>query len=118
MPTRSNKHIKKFNQLVEVYEPDGVEQLEPVRSRERDTLEARRDELSAWRDRIAALEADDFFDEERETEIRESDSLPDPAAVAASQREEMLDRLDLLEESLSDAVDGGDVLDTTDDLDL
>lgn len=118
MPSRSNKHIKKFNQLVEVYEPEGIEQMEMVSSSERETLETRQAELATWKDQVEALGAADFFDDEREAEIRESESLPAPEEVAESQREEMLDRLELIEEALSDAIDGGDVLDTADDLDF
>lgn len=117
MPSRSNKHIKKFNQLVEVYEPDGVDPIETVSSRQADDLEDRRSELSEFRSRIEGLGAADFFDEQRETEISETESLPDPEAVARSQREEMLDRLDLIEDALAEAAEGGDVLDTSDELD-
>ncbi len=117
MPTRSNKHIKKFNQLVEVYDPDGVEPIETVGSREDAVLEQRREELTEHRARVEALGVREFFDEEREREIRDSESHPDPAAVAESQREEMLDRLDSIEDALAEALDGGAVLDTDDTLD-
>lgn len=118
MPNRSNKHIKKFNQLVEVYDPVGVASIEKVSSQKRDYLENRRAELSDYRAQIEALGAAEFFNAERKAEIRDTESLPDPAAVAQSQREEMLDRLDLIEQALTDAIDGGDILDTADDLDL
>lgn len=117
MPSRSNKHIKKFNQLVEVYEPDGIEPVEAVTSRETESLENKQSALFECRDRVEALGAADFFDDQRETEIRETDTLPDPETVAESQREEMLDRLDLILDALAEAVEGGDVLDTADELD-
>jgi hypothetical protein len=118
MPTRSNKHIKKFNQLVEVYEPEGVAQIETISSRETEYLERRRDELSEYRSQIEQLDSADFFDDEREVELRETESLPDPETVAQSQREEMLDRLNLIEEAIDEAIDGGDGLDTNDEFDL
>ncbi|MFT4946443.1 MAG: hypothetical protein ACI8TL_000678 [Natronomonas sp.] len=117
MPSRSNKHIKKFNQLVEVYEPDGIEPIETVTSNETESLQARRAELSGYRPRIEELGPAEFFGDERETEISETESLPDPATVARSQREEMLDRFDLIEEALAETVDDGEVLDTSEDLD-
>ena len=118
MPSRSNKHIKKFNQLVEVYEPDGIDPIETVASRETESLENRQAELSDYRSQVAELGAADFFDADRKAEIEETDSMPAPAAVAQSQREEMLDRLDLIEEALEETIEGGDVLDTSDGLDL
>jgi hypothetical protein len=118
MPSRSNKHIKKFNQLVEVYDPDGVDQIEAMTSRETEYLERRQSEFAECRSRVEGLEAADFFDDDREAEIDETESLPDPETVAQSQREEMLDRLDLIEEATDDAIDGGDVLDTSDDFEL
>ncbi len=117
MPTLSNKHIKKFNQLVEVYEPDGIEPIEVVESHERAAIEQRQSELAEHRGSVEALGVGEFFEEEREREIRESESHPDPSAVAESQREEMLDRLDSIEHALAEALDGGEVLDTDEQLD-
>lgn len=118
MPSRSNKHIKKFNQLVEVYEPNGIDPMERVASRETESLEIRQAELSDYRSQVVELGAADFFNAERTAEIEETDSLPEPASVAQSQREEMLDRLDLIDEALEEAIEGGEVLDTSDGLDL
>lgn len=118
MPSRSNKHIKKFNQLVEVYEPDGIDPLDKVTSQETEYLENRQAELSGYRPQVAELGAADFFDADRKAEISETDSMPDPASVAQSQREEMLDRLDLIEEALEETIENGEVLDTSDGLDL
>lgn len=117
MPTRSNKHIKKFNQLVDVYEPDGVEPLETVQSRDSATLQQRKDALAEYRERVETLGVAEFFDDERQRELRDSERHPDPDEVADSQREEMLDRLESIEAALSDAIDGGEVFDTDEALD-
>ena len=117
MPTRSNKHIKKFNQLVDVYEPDGVEPLETVQSRDSTALQQRKDALADYRERVEGLGVAAFFDEQRQRELRESESHPDPTEVADSQREEMLDRLDSIEAALEEAIDGGETLDTGESLD-
>lgn len=117
MPNRSNEHIKKFNQLVEVYGPEGVETIEIISSRETERLEDKRSVIGDREAQVEALGVAEFFDDERETELRESDSMPEPAAVADSQREEMLNRLALIEEALGDAIESGDVLDTSEDLD-
>ncbi len=116
MPTRANKHIKKFNQLVEVYDPEGVELIETVTSRDTETLETRQTAIAETKTQVESLTADSFFDEQRKTEIRETDSLPDPAGVADSQREEMLDRLTQIEESIAETLSDGPGLDTDDDL--
>lgn len=116
MPTRSNKHIKKFNQLVDVYEPDGVEPLETVHSRDSATLRERKDALADHRERVESLGVTDFLGEQRQRELRESESHPDPEEVAASQREDLLDRLKSIEQALTDAIDS-EALDTDDGLD-
>lgn len=115
MPDRANKHIRKFNQLVAVYEPVGIEPLETVASRDDDTLSSRKSETAALRTAVEELDAAAFFDDERRTEIEETESLPGPAGVADSQRTEMLDRLDAIEAALSEALDRDDLLDTTDE---
>lgn len=117
MLARCNKHIKKFNQLVDVYEPDGIERIELVNSRERDALQGRKEELADRRARVQALGVMEFFDDGREQEIRDSESHPDPSAVAESQRDEMLDRLDSIEGALTETIEGGPGLETGDGLD-
>lgn len=117
MPTPSNKHIKKFNQLVEVYDPDGVEPMELVNSRERETVQQRKDELAEHKARVQTLGVAEFFDDERERELRESDSHPDPSSAAESQREDLLDRLESIEQALTETIEGGAELDTDETLD-
>jgi len=116
MPTRSNKHIKKYNQLVEVYELSDLEPMELVDSRETAYLERRTAETAERRERVEGLTAEDFFDERRRTEIRETESLPTPAAVADPQREELLDRLSAIEDALDERIANDTELDTADDL--
>jgi len=116
MPTRSNKHIRKYNQLVEVYDPSGIEQMETVKSRETSRLEERKEETIERREKVEALTTGDFFDEERQTEMHESETLPAPEEAADSQREDMLDRLDAIEEALTDAIEADETLDSDDEL--
>ncbi|MEF8937748.1 MAG: hypothetical protein V5A32_07315 [Halovenus sp.] len=118
MPTRSNRHIKKYNQLVAVYEPAGLETIETVTSRADEQLEQRKAEIVELREAVEGLTSADFFDEERRTEIQETESLPTPESVAASQREELIARLDAIEESLSAALADSSTLDAADDLDF
>ncbi len=116
MSRRANKHIKKYNQLVEVYDPDGIEPIETVQSRLTDQLERRKVAIDNEIERVETLTADSFFDEKRQTEIRETESLPDPAQVATSQREDLLDRLTEIEEALDAALSEEMGLDTEDGL--
>lgn len=114
MSARGNKHVRKYNQLVEVYDPDGIEELDPIESPDQETLERRKDEIVDVRNRVESLAAAEFFDTERTREIEDDDRLPTPEAVATSQREEMLDRLDEIEDAIADALEHGEELDTED----
>lgn len=105
MPTRSNKHVRKFNQLVDVYEPAGVEHLREVESRDQAQLQARLAGVQATREAVADLDAAAFFSERERADIAASESLPAPAAVAGDQREEMLERLELTERALEAALE-------------
>ena len=116
MLTRCNRHIKKYNQLVAVYEPAGLEAVERVTSREQ--VKERKAEIVTLREQVEGLNSADFFDEERRIEIEETESLPTPESVAESQREEMLARLDAIEESLSDSLADSSPLDVADDLEF
>jgi hypothetical protein len=116
MPTRSNKHIKKYNQLVSVYDPAGLEAIETVTSRADDQLERRKAEIVELREQVEELTSEDFFDDERRAEIQETESLPTLESVADSQREEMVARLDAIEEALSAALADSSTLDAADDL--
>jgi hypothetical protein len=118
MLPRANTHIKKYNQLVEVYGPAGLEPLELVSSGSEANLEQRKAETAKLRERVQQLTAEDFFDEQRMAEIADTDSLPEPAAVADSQREDMLDRLSNIEDALSESLTEGTGLDTADDLEF
>lgn len=118
MPTRSNRHIKKFNQLVEVYEPAGIEPLETVTSRDDSRLESRKAEIVEYKTAVEKLGPADFFDESRREDVRNAESMPEPAAVADSQRADMLKRLEEIETALAETIADGDVLDTSDDLGL
>lgn len=118
MLSRSNKHIKKYNQLVEVHDPEGIEQLETVTSRDDSKLRERLEEIRSRRDAVDGLTSEAFFDESERVQIAESDSMPSPAAAADSKREELLARLDEIEVALEDALEAGETLDTSDDLEL
>lgn len=117
MPTWSNRHITKFNQLVDVYEPAGIEPLETIQSQDASVLQRRRDTLEDYRNRVKAPDVGAFFDEQRQRELRDSESHPAPEEVADSQRDDMLDRLGSVEQALTDAIDGGAALDTDDGFD-
>lgn len=116
MPTRSNKHIKKYNQLVDVYNPSGIEPLETVSSREEEYLEQRRSETRTVRDRVESLSTADFFDGDEQTAMQDDSSLPDPAEAAQSQRADMIDRLDNIEEALTAELSTEAGIDTADGL--
>jgi len=116
MVSRSNTHVKKFNQLVEVHDPDGIEQLEPITTRDPETLRQRRDQISALQESVADLPAEALFDEAERAQIADADSMPPLDEVAASKCEEMLNRLDEIEAALDDALADGETLDASDDL--
>lgn len=116
MLARCNKHIKKFNQLVEVHDPDGIDKLETISSREREKLRQRLDGTAETRVAVEALTAEEFFDDREQTQIEEAESMPAPSAAATARREELLDRLDHIEDALDDAIDGEEVLDASDDI--
>lgn len=118
MLSRSNKHIKKFNQLVEVYEPKGVEPLETVTTRDETSLENRKAEISDRKRAVERLDSTDFFDESRREEIQNTESMPEPSQVASSQKADMLDRLEQIERVLADAIADDGILDTAGDLDF
>jgi hypothetical protein len=115
MESRSNRHIQKFNQLVEVYDPDGIEQIDPISTREKTTLRSRRSEIRDLQARVDALTSEAFFSEGKHAEMAESEQLPDPAETARSQRAEMRERLEQTESALTDAL-AADSLDAADDL--
>lgn len=116
MVSRSNKHVKKFNQLVEVHDPDGIEKVEPITTRDPETLRQRRDQIDALRQTVADLPAEALFDEDERAQIADADSMPPLEEVAASKCEEMLARLDEIEAGLDDALSEGETLDASDDL--
>jgi hypothetical protein len=116
MSARSNKHIKKFNQLVEVHDPDGVEQMATITSREESRLHERLDDIAAVRSTVESLTPEDFFDESERAQIDDAASMNAPAEVAASHREEMLSRLDEIEAALEAALEADITLDASDDL--
>ena len=118
MLPRANKHITKYNQLVEVYEPAGLEPVERVSSGAEDHLEQRKAETAELREQVKQLSAEDFFDDDRRAEIQDEESLPTPGAVADSQREDMLDRLSAIEDALSESLEENTGLDTADELDF
>lgn len=118
MSTRSNKHIRKFNQLVDVYDPDPVEQIDIVSTRDESRLRERRTEINALQEQVRTLTADDFFSAEERTEIADNDGLPGPDSVAESHREDMLDRLESTEAALDEALESTSGLDASDDLTL
>lgn len=118
MPNRTNRHIIKFNQLVEVYDPGDIEPVERVETRNEKVLRVRKTEVCNLRETVEQLSTDDFFDEQRKREMEESESHPAPAEAAASQRDDMVDRLEDIEAALADALADGEVLETTGELDF
>ncbi|WP_436935684.1 hypothetical protein [Halovenus marina] len=115
MESRSNRHIQKFNQLVEVYDPDGIDQIAPISTREKATLRERREEIRDLQDRVDTLTSEAFFSDSERSKMAESDQLPDPVETARSQRSEMRERLEQTESALTDAL-STDSLDAADDL--
>jgi len=118
MVSRSNTHIKKFNQLVDVHEPEGVDRLETVTSRETEQLQQRLDEILALQSSVERLTSEELFDERERDQIAAAESMPDPEEAAASTREEMLGRLHSIEDALEDTLAQGETLDASDDLNL
>lgn len=118
MPNRTNRHITKFNQLVEVYDPDEIGPLERIGTRNEKVLQARKTETRELRETVERLSTEDFFDEQRKQEMEENKSHPAPAEAAASQREDMLDRLDEIDRALADAMADHEMLETPDELDF
>ena len=118
MLSRANKHITKFNQLVRVYEPAGIDPVERVSSGAEDQLTQRKAETAELREQVTQLTAEDFFEEDRRTEIQDDESLPAPEEVADSHREDMLDRLSAIEDALSETLEANTGLDTGDELEF
>jgi glycosyltransferase A (GT-A) superfamily protein (DUF2064 family) len=115
MEQKANRHIQKFNQLVTVYGPDGIEQLDEVIERDETSLETLREEARSQLDAVENLAVEDFFSEAELAEIEDRDNVDSPASVARKQREELADRLERIESALTDAIerrvgdgDGGD----------
>ena len=116
MPARSNKHIRKFNQLVDVYDPDSVDQMDVISTRDEERLLERKDELQEIQTQVRALTAEDFFPPAERADIEANESLPAPDDIAQSHREDMLDRLEETESALDEALDATGGLDASDDL--
>lgn len=117
MPARSNKHIKKFNQLVDVYDPDGVGTVETISTRDEAQLRERRAEIRTLKDHVEELTASEFFSDDERANIEATESLPAPREVAVSHREEMLTRLDEIAAALTEGMEEP-TLDASDDLTL
>jgi lipase chaperone LimK len=115
MESRSNRHIQKFNQLVEVYDPDGVEQVDLVSTREERAVRERRAAIRDLQAQVESLTSEAFFSESERAEMSESEQLPDPDDAADSQRTEMRERLEQTETALTEAL-STDSLDAADDL--
>lgn len=113
MSTRSNKHIKKYNQLVEVYDPAGLDAVTEVTSEKSAMLEARHAEVEVLRERADALTVDDFFSEDEQSQMQQSETMPDPEDAAASQRSDLVERLAEIERALSAALAETSALDAS-----
>lgn len=118
MPSRCNKHIRKFNQLLQVYEPATVSEMELVDTRMEAGILEHKDEIRESIQMVEALTVESFFTKAEQRDIANNDSLPDPATVAQNHREEMLERLREMEAALEEALADSTGIDASKDLTL
>lgn len=114
MVSPSNKHIQKYNQKIDVYDPGDVEKLPKIQTHDQHALTAYRDAIDQRREAVEALDTDEILTDGEIRDVKSTESLPSPAEVADEKREDMLNRLDLAAEAVSEVIAEEAALDTGD----
>ena len=108
----SNRHVRKFNQMVEVYELETVDELPELRTEDRDALREHREAIERRREAVVDLGTEQILSTAERTEIEARDCLPTPGEVAADKRGDMIERLDLAVTALDELLEQQVSLDT------